>query len=120
MRNAARYTAASVHSTNEVIDEVFSVARLAALDEVLSLLLDAVARGVEFERPEEVVGLLEMRTYRPDLVHQILHTDNVVLTQDLEQSKGVSYGDSGGGGGARKLTSSMISLFFSGMRSPFT
>ena len=79
MRNAAHYTEASVHSTNEVIDEVFSVARLASLDEVLSLFLDAVARGVQFEGPEEVIGLLKVWPHCPDLVHQVLHADDIVL-----------------------------------------
>lgn len=62
---------------------------------MLSLLLDAMTRGVEFEWPQEIIGLFKMWTHCPDLMHQILHADDVVLSQcltnaPLSQITGVS------------------------------
>lgn len=74
-----------VHSLNEIIDEFFSIASLATLHKMLSLLLDATTRCIQFEWPEEIVGFFEMITDGPDLVHQILHADDIILPQFLNR-----------------------------------
>jgi hypothetical protein len=49
----------------------------------MSLLFKALEWGGQFEWPEEVVSLLEMRANSPDLVDQILNTGNAVSAQCL-------------------------------------
>ena len=57
---------------------------VASLNEVPRLLPEPTAGRAELERPDEVVGFLEVRSHREDLVDEILHADDAVLTQGLQ------------------------------------
>jgi hypothetical protein len=71
-----------VHLADELVDVVFPVAQVAALDKVLELpLAEAACRAVKLERPQEVRSLLEVGTDGVDLVDQIFHTDHAVLAE---------------------------------------
>lgn len=73
-----------VHLADQRVDLVLAVAGVAALNEVLHLLVAEAARGAaQLERPQEVAGLLEVRADGDDLVHQVLHTDDAELAQRL-------------------------------------
>lgn len=68
----------SVHAPYERVDERLPVAMVAALDKVPGLLPVAAAGVAQLERPEEVVGLLEVRSNGEDLVDQVLDADDAV------------------------------------------
>ena len=60
---------------------------------MVTLLFPATGGGVQFEVPQEVVGLLEVRANCVDLVNQVLHADDAELTwnttsQRLETQEG--------------------------------
>jgi hypothetical protein len=69
---------------NQVVDEVFTVTSITTFNEVeeLTLLPHVVGVG-ELEGPEEVGGLLEVRTNGSNFVDKIFNTDDVVLTKRL-------------------------------------
>jgi hypothetical protein len=69
------------HALDKGVDVLLAVAVLAALDEVVELLLEAAVGGRELEGPEEVVGLLEVRADGEDLVDKILNADDAVLAE---------------------------------------
>lgn len=69
------------HSSDEFVDVLLSVSVVTADDVVVSLLVEATERRAELERPEEVVDLLEVRTDGVDLVDQVLHARDAVLTE---------------------------------------
>lgn len=60
---------------------LLAVAVLAALDEVVELLLEAAVGRGELEGPQEVVGLLEVAADSEDLVDEVLNADDVVLAE---------------------------------------
>jgi hypothetical protein len=69
---------------NQFVDLVLSVAKIAALDEVLELsLLEATIRAVELEWPQEVRRLLEVGADSVDFVDHVLHADHAVLAEVL-------------------------------------
>ena len=73
-----------VHLADELVDVGFPVAEVTALDEVLELACPPATSGVgELERPEEVVGLLEVGAGGEDLVDEILDREDVVLAKGL-------------------------------------
>jgi hypothetical protein len=73
-----------VHLLDELVDLVFSVAQITALDEVLELpLVEAASRAVQLEWPQEVRSLLEVGPDSVNLVDEILHTDHAVLAEIL-------------------------------------
>jgi len=73
-----------VHLLDQFVDQVFSVAQVTALDEVLELpLVEAARWAVELEGPQEVRSLLEVGADSEDLVDEILHTDHAVLAKVL-------------------------------------
>ena len=57
-----------VHSPYELVDEDFPVAVVTTLNEVPCLLPEATTSRAELERPQEIVGLLEVWAHREDLV----------------------------------------------------
>lgn len=59
----------------------FTVTPCTSLVVRVSLLFEALEWGGQFEWPEEVVGLLEVRANSPNLVDQILDTGNTVSTE---------------------------------------
>jgi len=71
------------HAADKVVDLGLTVAVVTTLDEGDTLLLEATTRGVELERPEEAVSLLEVRANGEDLVDEILHADDVVAAEGL-------------------------------------
>lgn len=67
---------------DQVVDELLSVTGVTTLDEVEELSSsETTGRVGQLEWPQEVVGLLEVRTNSVDLVDQVLHGDDTVLTQ---------------------------------------
>lgn len=86
--------AALVHLPDQLVDLLFPVAQVAALNVVLKLPLAEAARwAVELERPQEVGRRLEVGANSADLVDQILHTDHAVLAQVLLDDLIVSQGN---------------------------
>jgi len=81
------------HGASEVVDQSLAVAEVTTLDEVLALLVVAAQRRRELERPQEVVGLLEVWADSDDLVDQILHADDVVLAEVLSDQLVVGQSD---------------------------
>ena len=64
------------------VDLILSVAQVATLDEMLEFSCPESSRRVaEFEWPQEVACLFEIRSDGKDLVDQILHAHNTVLAQ---------------------------------------
>lgn len=49
------------------------------LDEMPGLLAEPSTGTAELERPQEVVGLLEVRTHSVDLVNEVFHADHTLL-----------------------------------------
>lgn len=54
-----------------------------ALNEMPGLLAKPSPGTAQLERPEEVVGLLEMRAHSVDLVDQVLHANDAVFPKSL-------------------------------------
>ena len=83
-----------VHLADELVDVGLPVAEVTTLDEVLELPCPPAASGVgELERPEEVVGLLEVRASGEDLVDEIFDGEDVVLAEGLLDDLVVGKGD---------------------------
>ena len=72
-----------VHTSNELVDELATVASIATLDEADLLLSEATGGGVELEVPEEGVGSLEVGTNGVELVDEVLNADDVLGTKVL-------------------------------------
>ena len=60
---------------------LFTVTPCTSLVVGVSLLFETLEWGGQFEWPEEVVSLLEVRANSPDLVDQILDTGDTVSTE---------------------------------------
>eukprot|EP00952_Eustigmatos_sp_NYUAD-ZCMA_P012620 50623-Eustigmatos_ZCMA.PRE.1 len=58
------------HRLDQLVDLLSAVAGIAPLDEVDQLIPVPPGRRRELERPEEVVGLLEVRAHCVDLVNE--------------------------------------------------
>jgi len=83
-----------VHLADEIINLGFAVTSVTAFNEMESLALTETTSGAgELEGPEEVVGLLEVRTDGEDFVDQIFHTDDTKLTKFLLDDLIVSEGN---------------------------
>lgn len=54
---------------------------------MVPLLLEAAEGRLQLERPEEVVGLLEVRADRHDLVDKVLNADDIVLPEALTRTE---------------------------------
>ena len=72
-----------VHPPDELVDVVLMVIGFTTLNVVVPLLLEASQRRLQLEGPQEVVGLLEVRTDGQDLMHKVLNADDVVLSKTL-------------------------------------
>jgi len=71
-----------VHLLDESINVLLPVAQVSTLDEMNKLpLVEATVRVREFEWPEEVASLLEVRTNSEDFVNQVLHADDAEFAQ---------------------------------------
>lgn len=83
-----------VHLLDKSIDVLLTVPDITTLNEVLELAGSEATSGVgELEGPQEVGGLLEVGADRVDLVDQILHTDNAVLSEVLFNDLVVAEGN---------------------------
>jgi hypothetical protein len=81
------------HFAKQLVDLVFAVAEIAALNKVVGLLGPAAGRVVQLEGPEEVGGLLEVLSNGVDLVDQIFDANDVVLAEIGLDDLVVSDGD---------------------------
>ena len=73
---------------------LLSVAQVTALDEMLELARsESTGRVAQFERPQEVAGLLEVGPDGKDLVNQILHADDAVPAEVCFDQGVVGQGD---------------------------
>lgn len=78
------YISYLVHLPDQLVDVVFPVAQVTALNEVLELPLVKAAVGtVQLKWPQEVRGLLEVGANGVNLVNNILHADHAVLSEVL-------------------------------------
>lgn len=66
------------HLAQQSVDLVLAVTEVTTVDVVVGLLAPASGGGVQFERPEEVGGVLEVGSNGEDLMHQILNALNAV------------------------------------------
>lgn len=78
---------------NELVDQVLTVSRLSAFNEVQELLFHTATSTVELEGPEEVVGLLKVLANSEDFVDEILNADNVLRAKSLLNETVVSQGN---------------------------
>ncbi len=76
-------TSSSDHAKDQVVDELFSVTPVSSSLEGVSLVRETSSGSSELEGPQEVVCFLEVRADAPDLVDQILDTDDSVFAQNL-------------------------------------
>jgi len=77
-----------------LINGFFSVTPVTTLLEGVSLVVESTLGGFELERPEEVVGFLEVRTNSVDFVDQIFSADDAILTEGLFNDFIAGDGDS--------------------------
>merc|ERR1719309_1676501 len=71
------------HFLQELIDLIFSVAKVSTLDKMVCLLSPSSSWVVELEWPQKVGGILEVWSNSQDLVDQILNTNNSKFTKRL-------------------------------------
>jgi len=71
------------HLLEKAVDELFSVAEVATLREVIGLLAPAAASIVQLEVPKEVVGNFEVGSDGEDFVDEILNANDSELAQSL-------------------------------------
>jgi hypothetical protein len=90
----AIFTSHLVHLPDELVDVFLTVTKVTTLDEVLELSLAEATGGiVKLEWPEEVGCLLEVGADSIDLVNQVLHADDAVLSKVLLNDLVVGQGD---------------------------
>jgi len=83
-----------VHLTDKSIDFVFTVSEITSLDEMSELSwAETTGRVAELEGPEKVGSLLEVGANSEDLVDQIFHADNAILTKGVLYDGVVGEGD---------------------------
>lgn len=70
------------HSVDELANEDLMVTVVTTLVEVVELLAETASGGVELEGPEEVRGLLEVRTHGVDLMNEVFNREDTVLAED--------------------------------------
>ena len=71
------------HSLDKLVDEILAVAMVTTLNEVPGLLSVATSGIAQFEQPEEVVGLFEVRAHCDYLVDEVLNTDDTKLAKSI-------------------------------------
>jgi hypothetical protein len=80
----SRWICLLVHATDQGVDVLFTVTCFTTFDKVQHLLvLETTQCRVEFEWPQKVAGLLEVRSNGVDFVDQIFHTNDTILTKSL-------------------------------------
>jgi len=73
----------SVHSTNHLVDEVLSVAVVTSLNKVIRFVSHSTGGTTQLERPQEVVGFLEVASYCENLVDEIFYANNITPAKSL-------------------------------------
>lgn len=69
-----------VHLLDQSVNVLFSVAKVATLNEVIELAsMEAASWVGQLERPEKVACLLEVGANGVDFMNQILHADNAMF-----------------------------------------
>lgn len=68
------------HAPQKVVNFVLAATKVTAVNKVVVLLSPTAVWCVQLEVPQEVIGLLEMRSNGDDLVDQILHTNDAKFT----------------------------------------
>jgi len=71
------------HLFEKTVDELFSVAKIATLREVVGLFAPAATRVVQLEVPEEIVGDFEVGSDSENFVDEILNADDSELAESL-------------------------------------
>jgi len=82
-----------VHTFDELINFSTSVSGVTTFHEVSSLVLESTEGRVQFERPQEVVGFLEVCTASVDFVDEIFNTDDVLVSEALLDDGVISQWD---------------------------
>merc|ERR1712032_468761 len=74
---------ASIHPSDQLVDEVLAIAPIAApgLAKAVAFAREASAWCRQFEGPQEIRCLFEVRPDGVDLVHQVFHAVDTMLTQ---------------------------------------
>ena len=75
-----------VHSSNKPVDLVFPVASISTFYKMGGLFLHSTSWRRQFKGSQEVVGFFEMFSNSIDLMSQILHADDSVISQEIEPS----------------------------------
>ncbi len=75
-----------IHLTNEVIQLILPVSSIARFNVVVSLLLETTQWTAQLEWPQKVIGFLEVRTHRVDLMNKILNANDAKLAKSLQIS----------------------------------
>jgi hypothetical protein len=71
-----------VHFSDQGVDLVLAVTQITTFNKMPKLACaKSSGGGIQFERPQEVGGLLEVGTNGEDFVDQILHANNTVLAK---------------------------------------
>merc|ERR1740138_1990845 len=85
MNSCIMASALSIHFADEVVDELLTIAPVAAtlLAEAVALANEAALGGGKLEGPQEVADLLELRPRGIELVDHILHSMDAFLAQCL-------------------------------------
>jgi len=100
-----------VHALNKRVDLVLAVTEVTALDIVQKFPgAEATSRVGKLEWPEEVCGLLEVRTAREDFVDEVLHADDAVLSKALLDDGVIGEGNALGEAGASCLDLAVSTL----------
>ena len=82
-----------VHASDEVVDELLTVASITTLGEVSELLNEATSGASELEGPEEARGLSEVRSRGENLVDDILNADEAIFAERSLDDAVVSDGN---------------------------
>lgn len=72
-------TKTSVHPPDHSVDLIFPVASVSTLHKVCGLLVHSTTRWWQLERPEEVVGGLEVLANCVNLMDEVLNTDDAIF-----------------------------------------
>ena len=76
------FSARLVHLSDQSIDLILTIAIITALDVVLEFACSEATVGVrQLERPQEVIGLLEVGSDGHDLVNEVLHANDAELAE---------------------------------------
>ena len=76
-----------VHPSNKPIDLVFPVASIFTFYKMGGLFLHSISWIRQFKGPQKVVCFFETFSSGIDLMNQILHADNAIISQEIKQTR---------------------------------